>query len=214
MGCLRLNFLLPSVTDNGGSFFCILCTNYSMKIRQNSKSLLRMSIGTRIICLMKKTRVKKSCCTVSLNTWMLTLTLLDSVHPFISNLFDWASPLFNKIWIWTERISVQIIHIYICVCVCVYICTYGYIYLSIHILYMYACPFLPVLFWLSRSCCFILAIMSYLSWLSFLTVLSMLSCSKCPVLADLSWWTKFLFAMVPESSINSCTHGLFLTCEK
>ncbi len=168
MGCLRLIFLLPSVTDNGGSFFCILCTNYSMKIRQNSKSLLRMSIGTRIICLMKKTRVKKSCCTVSLNTWMLTLTLLDSVHPFISNLFDWASPLFNKIWIWTERISVQIIHkyIYMCVCVCVYICTYGYISFYSHTVHVClsfsACPVLVVPFLLFYSGYYVLSIMAVL----------------------------------------------------
>jgi hypothetical protein len=57
MGCIRLNFLLPAVTD---SRELILSRNNSMKILQNLKSLLGMSIQIRLTRLMKKTRVKKS----------------------------------------------------------------------------------------------------------------------------------------------------------
>jgi hypothetical protein len=55
MGCLRLNFRLPAVTD---SRELILSTNNSMKILRNSNSLLGMSIQIRLSRLMKKRESK------------------------------------------------------------------------------------------------------------------------------------------------------------
>jgi hypothetical protein len=42
-GCLRLNFWLSAVTDSESRYFDILSANNSVKLQQNSKSLLGMS---------------------------------------------------------------------------------------------------------------------------------------------------------------------------
>ncbi len=54
----------------GNQYFDILSTNNSMKIWQNSKSLLDMSIETRTSRLVKKTGVEKS-------RWTVPLKLID-----------------------------------------------------------------------------------------------------------------------------------------
>ncbi len=57
LGCLRLNFWLSVVNNNGESILGIPNSEDSKKIRKNSKSSLGVSIGTRMSRLIKK-RVK------------------------------------------------------------------------------------------------------------------------------------------------------------
>jgi hypothetical protein len=58
-GCLRLYFRLPAICDSGELIFKnILSTNNSRKIPQNWKSLLGMSIETRISCFIKNVSKK------------------------------------------------------------------------------------------------------------------------------------------------------------
>jgi hypothetical protein len=54
MGCLRLNFLLLAVNDSGESISRSFEYKTSTKIRQNSKLLSGVSIGTKICRLLKK----------------------------------------------------------------------------------------------------------------------------------------------------------------
>ncbi len=76
MGYLRLRFLLLGVIDSGESIFYNLISNNSAKILNISKSLLGMSIETRISRLVKKTGVKKS-------RWTVPLTLLFYIYIYM-----------------------------------------------------------------------------------------------------------------------------------